>query len=178
MIDDKKVTVICGTDREDSKSLKVSMAILAILRNEGAIAEMLNLKDLKVEWLARSAYGDNVPELDSVLDMYIRPTRKLVIVAPEYNGSFPGILKYLIDASNHGDWAGKSIALVGLGSGRGGNLRGIDHLTGIFHYLRSEVLWRKVYLSQILQRMDANGDISDVLAITELTDQAKSLLRS
>jgi chromate reductase, NAD(P)H dehydrogenase (quinone) len=172
-----KVTVICGTDRADSNSLKVSKTVIDILRNEGAETELLNLGDVNPQWLAESAYGDNVPELDAILERYLRHTQKLVIVAPEYNGSFPGILKYLIDASNHGDWAGKTIALVGLGSGRGGNLRGVDHLTGIFHYLRSEVLSRKVYLSQILQRMDTDGNISDPLAITELTEQAKALIR-
>jgi chromate reductase, NAD(P)H dehydrogenase (quinone) len=172
-----KVTVICGTDRADSNSLKVSKTVTDILRNEGAEAELLNLGEVNPQWLAESAYGNNVPELDAILNRYLRHTQKLVIVAPEYNGSFPGILKYLIDASNHGDWAGKTIALVGLGSGRGGNLRGVDHLTGIFHYLRSEVLSRKVYLSQILQRMDTEGNISDPLAITELTEQAKALIR-
>ncbi len=137
----------------------------------------MNLGNIPVHWLADSAYGNNVPGLDAILNRYIRPTQRLVIVAPEYNGSFPGVLKYLIDACDHGDWAGKTIALVGLGSGRGGNLRGVDHLTGIFHYLRSEVLSRKVYLSQILQRMDTDGNISDPLAITELTEQAKALIR-
>jgi len=172
-----KVTVICGTDRAKSNSLKVSKTIADILRNEGAEAQILDLGELDPQWLADSAYGDNVEELDAVLNRYLRPISRLVIVAPEYNGSFPGILKYLIDASNHGDWAGKTIALVGLGSGRGGNLRGVDHLTGIFHYLRSEVLSQKVYLSQVLQRLNANGEVSDELSITELTDQAKALIR-
>ena len=177
MSDNRKVTVICGTDRANSNSLKVAQTIVDILRKEGAEAELMDLGEVHPQWLADSAYGSNVPELDAVLNRYLRPTQRLVIVAPEYNGSFPGILKSLIDACDHGDWAGKTIALVGLGSGRGGNLRGVDHLTGIFHYLRSEVLSRKVYLSQILQRMDANGNISDPLAITELTEQAKALIR-
>jgi chromate reductase len=172
----KLVTVICGTDREDSNSLRVANLCAGLIRNEGAEARVLNLRDVRPEWLAQSAYGQNVAEFEAISDRFIRPVTRMVIVVPEYNGSFPGILKYMIDAGNYGDWAGKKVALVGLATGRGGNLRGVDHLTGIFHYLRSEVLSTKVYLSQVGQKLSPDGSLNDPQSMTELGAQAKNLL--
>ena len=53
---------------------------------------------------------------------------------------------------------------MGLASGRAGNVRGLDHLTGIFHYLGSEVYSKKVYLSQINQSLSEEGFIQNDLS--------------
>lgn len=172
----ERVTVICGTDRPDSNSMRVAELYAEFLREAGAIPSILNLRDVDPQWLSASSYVDNVPELEAVLDRHLRGVQRLAVVAPEYNGSFPGILKYFIDACSHGEWAGKKVALIGVASGRGGNLRGADHLTGIFHYLQSEVLGRKVYISQVLQQLDDDGRLTGEVIRNELLIQANALL--
>lgn len=172
MKNNERVTVICATDRPDSNSMKVAATCAKLLNG----APVLNLRDIRAQWLAESAYGHNVPELDAVLEKYVRGVGRLVVVAPEYNGSFPGILKYFIDACDHGEWAAKRVALIGVATGRGGNLRGIDHLTGIFHYLGSEVFSRKVYVSQVSALLGVEGLISDERTIAELRLQLNTFL--
>lgn len=77
---------------------------------------------------------------------------------PEYNGSFPGILKTMFDNSDiRKCYWGKMALLTGLADGRGGNLRGIEHMTNILHYLRVNVHWNKLPLSRINEEMDKNG---------------------
>ncbi|MCF8258212.1 MAG: NAD(P)H-dependent oxidoreductase, partial [Flavobacteriales bacterium] len=122
------------------------------------------------------AYRPNVPELEALLNHNLRGVQRLVMVVPEYNGSFPGILKYFMDACDHGEWEGKKVALVGVASGRGGNLRGADHLTGVLHYLGSEVLGRKVYISQVAQQLGADGQLTNEFTVGELRTQALALL--
>jgi NAD(P)H-dependent FMN reductase len=84
-----------------------------------------------------------------LLKKYIYAADKLIIISPEYNGSFPGILKLFIDTMPHKALDGKKIALTGVATGRGGNLRGLDHLTGILHYLNAHVMPFKLPISGV-----------------------------
>ena len=67
---------------------------------------------------------------------WLLPAEKYIFISPEYNGSIPGVLKCLIDVSDVKKvWKGKKALLTGVSKGRAGNLRGMDHLTGIMHYV-------------------------------------------
>ena len=46
-------------------------------------------------------------------------------------------------------WKGKKAALIGISSGRSGNVRGLEHLTGVLHYLQVEVCSAKPVISGI-----------------------------
>ena len=49
--------------------------------------------------------------------------------------------------------------LVGLSDGRAGNLRGIEHMTSILHYMKVHVLYNKMLLSKIGEEMDVKGNL-------------------
>lgn len=87
--------------------------------------------------------------IDNELEKNIKEEKNIIIVMPEYNGSFPGILKLKIDSFDPNIWAGKNIMMSGVSSGRAGNLRGMDHLTGILHYLRANIFHLKLPISNI-----------------------------
>jgi NAD(P)H-dependent FMN reductase len=88
------------------------------------------------------------------------PSDRFVIVMPEYNGSFPGILKTMLDNSDiKACWWGKKAMLTGVADGRAGNLRGLEHMTGILQYLRMHVYWDKIPLSRINEEIDASGNL-------------------
>lgn len=170
------ITVICSTDRPASNSMRVARACAAQLEQKGEQVQILDLQELNPQWVRASSFGPNSPEMEAVVKRYIRAVERMVLVVPEYNGSFPGIVKYFIDGCDHGDWARKRIALIGLATGRGGNLRGLDHLTGIFHYLGSEVFGKKVYISRISGVLDTNGELTDAMALAELNAQMDGFL--
>ena len=89
---------------------------------------------------------------------FLIPAEKFIFIMPEYNASFPGILKVMIDNSDIKKcWWYKKAMLVGISDGRAGNLRGIEHMTGILHYMKVHVLYNKVLLSRINEEMDKNG---------------------
>jgi chromate reductase, NAD(P)H dehydrogenase (quinone) len=170
------VTVICTTDRPQSNSLKVATNCLRMFEESGTTCQLLNLQDVDPEWITRSSFKENSPEMQQVVDRFLINAERLMLVVPEYNGSFPGIFKYFIDGCDYGNWKGKKIAMVGIASGRSGNLRGLDHLTGIFHYLGSEVYGKKVYISQVSNEIDAHGDVTGTLTLFELQSQIKGFL--
>tara|TARA_R110002072_G_C7779642_1_gene519942 strand:+ start:133 stop:654 length:522 start_codon:yes stop_codon:yes gene_type:complete len=170
------ISIICTTDRTDSNSLKLSQVYEQKLTNLGKACQILDLQTVPAQWIQDSSYGDNIPEFDELLEKYIRSVTKLIFVTPEYNGSFPGYVKFFMDACNYGDFAHKKVALVGLASGRSGNVRGLDHLTGIFHYLDTEVYKKKVYLSQVHLLLPQDRALTDEDCLNEIENQLKGFL--
>ena len=170
------ITIICTTNRPDSNTRKVAQMYHDALEAMGEESQILDLKEVDANWIQDSNYGKNVPEFEEVVSRFIRTPEKLVFITPEYNGGFPGYLKFFMDACDHGDWSGKKVALMGLASGRAGNVRGLDHLTGIVHYLGSEVYSKKVYLSQINQSLTENGEIENEVLNREIGLQLKGFV--
>ena len=91
---------------------------------------------------------------------FLIPARKFIIIMPEYNASFPGILKTMMDNSDIKQcWWYKKAALVGISDGRAGNIRGIEHMTSILNYLKVNVLYNKVLLSRINEEINPEGHL-------------------
>jgi len=91
---------------------------------------------------------------------YLIPAQKFVFIMPEYNASFPGILKLMLDNSDVKKcWWYKKAILVGLSDGRAGNLRGLEHMTAILHYLKVNVMYNKLLLSKINEEVNKDGDV-------------------
>lgn len=103
-------------------------------------------------------YGKRSPEFQKLQDI-VSATNKFLFVIPEYNGSFPGVLKAFVDACKFPEsFYGKKAALVGLSSGKYGNIRGVEHFTGICHYIHLHVLPLRIHIPSIDTELDENGD--------------------
>ncbi len=144
------ITIISGTNRQDSMTLRVANVYYNMFTERSADVKLLSLENKQV-W----ERGAAMIELEK---QYLVPAQKFVIVMPEYNASFPGILKMMIDNSDIKNcWWYKKAMLVGLSDGRAGNLRGIEHMTSILHYLRVNVLYNKLLLSRITDEINPSG---------------------
>lgn len=109
---------------------------------------------------------------------YLIPAQKFIFVMPEYNASFPGILKLMIDNSDIKKcWWYKKAALVGVSDGRAGNLRGIEHMTSILHYMKVNVLYNKVLLSRINDEIDNTGKLLKQETATIIRQQIDDFLK-
>jgi NAD(P)H-dependent FMN reductase len=97
---------------------------------------------------------------------------------PEYNGSFPGSVKLFIDACTVREYSrnfkDKKAALVGIASGRAGNLRGMDHLTGVLNYLGMTVMPDKLPISSIFKLKNGNGEVTDEDTLKIMEAHAKA----
>jgi chromate reductase, NAD(P)H dehydrogenase (quinone) len=145
------ITIISGTNRKDSMTLRVAKRYHSIMSSLSEDVHLLSLEDLDV--------GGRTAGLVAAEQTLLIPSEKFLFIMPEYNGSFPGILKLMIDNSDiRKCWWYKKAAIVGVADGRGGNLRGIDHLTGILHYMRMNVLYNKLPLSRIGEEIDSEGN--------------------
>ena len=164
------ITIISGTNRPENVSLRVSMAIAELLTSMEIDAQVLDLQKLPKDFVFRNdVFGNPDPGFSAIVDQFISTADRFVFVVPEYNGSFPGVCKAFIDAIWPEQFKGKKAALVGLSSGRAGNLRGLDHLTGILHYLDIPVMPKRVNIIHVESQMNDEGRLEDEKTIQQLS---------
>jgi len=144
------ITIISGTNRHDSMTLRIANLYFKLLSQRSDNVHLLSLENKQV-W----ERGTEMLELEKTL---LIPAQKFVFIMPEYNASFPGILKLMLDNSDVKKcWWYKKALLVGISDGRAGNLRGIEHMTAILHYLKVHVHYNKMLISKINEEMDKQG---------------------
>lgn len=148
------VTIISGTNRPGSNTLKVAKYYQKTLSEKGLEANIFSLEQLPDTLISSDLYGKRSPEFESIQELMTK-TSKFLFIIPEYNGSFPGVLKTFIDACQFPDsFYDKKAALVGISSGKYGNIRGIDHFGGVCSYLHLNVLPLRIHISTI--KMELN----------------------
>ena len=121
-------------------------------------------------------YGKLENSFEQICKTHIEEVDKFVFIMPEYNGSFPGVLKYFIDMTPPPFFRGKKAAVVGVSSGRAGNLRGLDQFTSILNHLKVEVLANKPKLSGIESLVDADRNLQDDFTIKSLEAHAQEIV--
>lgn len=158
------ITIISGTNRKNSNSLKISNQYRQLLLAKGFEAGILSLERLDV-----LNYDENFKKIENEV---LIPSTHLIIVSPEYNGSFPGVLKMLFDNSrSHEIWFHKKALLTGVASGRAGNLRGMDHLADVLNFLKITVHPNKLPISMVNNLVSKQGEITDENTLRVINQQ-------
>jgi NAD(P)H-dependent FMN reductase len=161
-------TIIAGTNRPHSFTLKVAQYYQRELAQRGVNASLLNLEDLPKNFSSEDLYGERSSHFSEIQD-WINKTEKFVFIIPEYNGSYPGILKTFIDACAFpNSFYDKKACLVGISSGKYGNIRGVEHFNGVCAYLHLHVLPLRIHIPYIKNELDENGNFiqEDTLKFT------------
>ena len=108
----------------------------------------------------------NPPERVSLFKSRIRVADAILFVTPEYNYSFPGVLKNAIDWASrpYGDnaWDGKPVAVMGASIGTMGTSRAQYHLRQTFVFLNMyPVIRPEVMIANAAKRFDVQGNLTD-----------------
>ena len=157
----EKIVVVSCTNRPNSNTLKVSRIYESILKNKQVEVKILDFCELPENLAFAETFGKRTEKYAQLIQEYVSSVSKFVFVVPEYNGSFPGILKTYLDSMHPREWASKKACLVGVSDGRAGNLRGMEHLTGRGHYLKMHVYHDKLPISLVNVVMDADGNFNE-----------------
>jgi chromate reductase, NAD(P)H dehydrogenase (quinone) len=164
-----KYTIISGTNRQGSRSLLVARQYRDILMGKGIVAEVISLEGLDL-----NGKSEILAKLEQ--DILI-PTDKFIFILPEYNGSFPGSLKTMIDLSDYKKvWPGKKALLTGISTGRAGNLRGMDHLAGSLNYLHVMVHPNKLPISTVDKLLNGGIKILDSATVEAMEQQVDQFI--
>lgn len=155
------ITIISGTNRKNSYSLKMAKAVAEILHEKNISNQILSLEELNPNFVSTKINDEADIEFDKIVEEKINSADKFIFVIAEYHGSYPGILKVFLDAVPSKYFKSKKSALIGIASGRGAALRPLDQLTGVLHYLQVEVLSDKPKFSDIENCFDTNDNLID-----------------
>ncbi len=146
-----QILIIIGTNRQDSVSSQIAGIYRDLLIERNIATDIINLEELPDDF-AFSALYDNAGKNNTFNPFREKMTKasKFVFIVPEYNGSFPGVLKTFIDGLKFPEtFTDKKAALVGLSSGVQGAGLALSHLTDILHYCGTNVLATKPKLARI-----------------------------
>ena len=171
------ITIISGTNRKNAVSLDVAKQYAEILSKKGAENIILNLMDLPPDFIFSSLYenaGEN-ERFNAVRDIMDK-SEKFVFIIPEYNGSFPGVLKAFIDGLDRTTaLTHKKCALVGISAGDQGAGPALSHFTDILHYCGTHVLAYRLRIPRIGDIM-TDHKITDPGYLAKMEKQAGMLI--
>ena len=163
------ITIISGSNRADNNTRKIAEEYQRILKDRNLDSELLALDETAV--YTRDA------EFISMENKYLAPADSFIIIFPEYNGSYPGILKLMIDNSDVGkSWKFKKALLTGVATGRAGNLRGLEHLTGSLLHMKTFVHPNRLPISVVNKVMDEGNHINDPSTLQAINTQLDEFL--
>ncbi len=146
------ITIIAGTNRANSNTQIIANAYQKILAEKNIVSQIFSLATTQV-------FERNDAFIEA--ENKFLKVEKVIIIMPEYNGSFPGILKLMIDNSDIKNvWYHKKILLTGISTGRAGNLRGIDHLTTALLYIKAHIHPNRLPIS-VVNTLIKNGELVD-----------------
>jgi NAD(P)H-dependent FMN reductase len=167
------ILIISGTNRPGSMTLRVARAVREHYQTAMIAAELLDLQDLPAEVFAPTVYADK-PAALKAMQRRVLDAAGLHVVTPEYNGSFPGILKYFIDLLKFPEsFERKPVAFVGVAAGSFGALRPVEQLQMIFAYRNAHLYPERVFIAGAGTKIDAQGKVIDAELDRRLTQQAR-----
>ena len=175
------ITVVSATNRSGNRTRIFARCFVRLLREAGAEAQLLDLTAVGPACFGTAMYDPAAmaPELVELQDEYVLAADKFAFFVPEYNGSYPGILKLFIDGisvrETAASFGGKTAALVGIASGRAGNLRGMDHLADALNHMGCWTLPGKLPISAI-HRVLTDDAVTDEATLTALSQLASQLI--
>lgn len=162
-------TIVSGTNRPGSITAEVIRCYREVLDKAGVKTAVL--------WPERIDLNRRTPALEAAEEELLIPAEKFVFVLPEYNGSFPGAVKTLIDMCRIPEcFYGKKALLTGIADGRAGNLRGMEHFTGILNHMRVVVHPHKLPISVIRKLMNERGELTDEATLEVIRLQLEEFL--
>lgn len=145
------IVIIVGTNRPHSISRQVAEYYQNILQELQVESIILDLVNLPADFTISALYHNTGKNEDfNTLKDTVVNAQKYVFIVPEYNGSYPGVLKAFIDGLPYPNgFSNKKAALVGISSNMQGATSALSHLNDVFSYLGMNTLALRVKLAQI-----------------------------
>lgn len=166
------ILIISGTNRPHSHALKVARVLTEAYGAANIPTELFSLTDMPQEAYQPAAYA-NKPAQFIAIQQRVVSSSGLHVVTPEYNGSFPGALKYFIDLLKFPEsFDQKPVAFVGEANGMWGGLRSVEQLQMVFGYRNAHMYPDRVFIPNVNKAFDAAGNLSDLTIKDRLSRQA------
>ena len=165
------IAIICGTTRPSRKSIHVANLVQSIGSKLDEIeVELVDPLDFNLP------YDGNQDETrDPKLTKIFEKADGFFIVVPEYNHSFSGSLKRMLD-SEFDAYKHKPAVLAGVSNGQWGGVRAIETLIPVLKALSIVVVNQDVQLGNINELFSEDGELQDDTYIKRVERSYKELI--
>jgi NAD(P)H-dependent FMN reductase len=165
------IPVILGTVRQGRASEHVAKFVLAeVARREGVETEMIDIRELR---FPIDDAGEAIK--DPNFSAAVERADALIIVAPEYNHGYPGLLKHALD-SNLKEYIHKAVGICGVSAGSFGGTRVIENLLPVMRELGLVTIFWDVNFGQVQKIFDEAGNLLDQAYIGRTDKFLKELI--
>ena len=167
------IPVILGTTRKGRMSLHAARLMAAeIAKREGLETELIDVATLPMptndddgwEAIRATGFAEKMNRADA-----------LVLVSPEYNHSFPGLLKHVLDSCLK-EYIHKAVGIVGVSAGVFGGTRGIQNLVPVMRELGLVNIFWDVNFSSVQDVFDEAGALRDQSFLRRIDKFLKELI--
>lgn len=146
------IPVILGTTRKGRMSAHAARFVLGELSARGGVAtELIDIAEVP---LPVDDAGEDVK--DPAFAQKMKRADALVIVAPEYNHSFPGLLKHVLDTCLE-EYIHKAAGIVGVSAGPFGGTRVIQSFLPVLRELGLMGIFSDVNFGNVGKVFDDSG---------------------
>jgi len=146
----KNIAVILGTAREGNFSQKVAELVFNHLKEKGYSTEFVNVEDFTFG--KTIAYSGDKNPVKPWADIITR-SEAIIFVCPEYNHSYPGELKILID-SLYDEYKGKIAGIVSVSMGQFAGVRVTEALKILLHTVNFKLVHTNVNVPKVQNEID------------------------
>jgi chromate reductase len=175
------ILVLSGSARLDSVNRKLARQTVEALLHAGVEATLADLRDFPMPiYDGDLEAGEGIPPAAKALKELARAHDGFAIASPEYNGSFPALLKNALDWISRPEpgerplevFRGKVAAILSASPGPGGGRRGLHQLRELLEMMSVSVIPRELAIAQSGGAFDDTGRLiraEDVAGLQELS---------
>lgn len=177
-MDKLNIPIILGSSRPKRESQKVANYIFKIAKlNSQLDTKLFGVNDFSVPY----DEDKSIPEFHKI----VKEANAFILVFPEYNHSFPGRLKSLLD-TEFDEYKHKPAMLAGVSSGNFGGARAVEAIIPVLERMGFILSDITLYFPNIEETFDENGNpkdpkikervekaIKDLIYITQVIKEGK-----
>ena len=165
------IPVILGTTRQGRASENVARFVHEeIEKRDGIETELIDIRDIPLtthdacEAIKDSKFSGTMARSDG-----------LVIVTPEYNHGYPGMLKHVLD-TNLKEYIHKAVGVCGVSAGGFGGTRVIENLLPVLRELGLVTIFWDGNFSAARKLFDVDGKLLDQAYVKRIDQFIKELI--
>jgi len=151
-----RVPIILGTARANRMSEHVANFLLVKAKEAGFDSEIIDVRDYRLEATDNSGNPEPAKKWADI----VAGADGLIFVTPEYNHSYPGELKMMLDML-YKEYAGKKAAVCGVSAGNFGGARVVELMNLLLVTLGISPAQYSMNVVNVNQVFDESGNLID-----------------
>ena len=165
------IPVILGTPRQGRYSEHVARFVLQeVSKRDGVETELIDIRQML---FSIQDAGEQIK--DARFSEIAMQADALIIVAPEYNHGYPGLLKHVLD-TNLKEYIHKAVGICGVSAGPFGGTRVIENMLPVMRELGLVTIFWDGNFSSVQNIFDQTGNLLEQAYVRRLEKFIKELI--